>query len=464
MPPIVLPPSTDHDALPRAIGKASADGVPLLLEAGTHFTKPGQNPPIEIGANGLRMGFAGRAGDPAGPAIVARPDGSLDPKRPDFNHGVFLVPARPTAAEIKAVVWKTHQTAPKDAPFEFGVILRGDIEITDLTVDCNMGAQGLADLEQHAAEHSSMLAFAGQGYNVAPSPSGVRRTVFVGFNSVTVKNVHTTRGGFADDIWFTRGYFTPNIENVIIENVTDSGRVNPRRATIGFSALCQHIKIHTVDVYNLHLEDSGETYDHQPRAGDLFQPSRWTLADVTAERMALIAKGKTYTVDATNVTVTGAFAVVQAGGTIRNSVLHIGQGTRLDRMNDFAFDGVTWHLSPDAAGSVFGVKPVSKLTAECSVSFRNNRFLVDGTVRAGSLVTSDLSVNTEDRSKDPGNRVTVSLIGCSYPEPFGRTAATPIAQARERGCWTFARGDFGDRKTDTALQKGAAPEIVVKFV
>jgi hypothetical protein len=37
-------------------------------------------------------------------------------------------------------------------------------------------------------------------------------------------------------------------------------------------------------------------------------------------------------------------------------------------------------------------------------------------------------------------------------------------RTRERGSRTFARGDFGDRKTDTALQKGAAPEIVVKFV
>jgi hypothetical protein len=434
------------------------------LEAGTHLTKPGRNPSIEIGANGLRMGSVSRADDHMGPAIVARPDSGLDPKRPDFNHGLSLVPSRPTAAEIDAVVWKTHQTTPKDPPFEFGVILRGDVEITDLTMDCNMGAQGLAALDPHAAEHSSMLAFAGQGYNVAPSPAGVRRTVFVGFKSVTVKNVHTTRGGFADDIWFTRGYFTPNIDNVIIEHVTDSDRVSPRRATIGFSALCQNIKIHATDVYNLHLEDSGETYDHQPRASDVFQPSSWTLADVTAQLMVFNAKGKTYTIDATNVTVTTAFTVVQAGGTIRNSTLRIGQGTRLDRMNNFTFDCVTWHLVPDAAGNVFGFKPVSKFTTECSVSFHNNQFLVDGTARGGSLVTSDLSVNTEDRTKDPGNRVTVSLIGCSYPEPFGRSAAMPIAAARERGSWTFARGDFGDRKTDTAVQKGAAPEIVVKFV
>lgn len=461
MPPIVLPPSTDHDALARAIAQASAAGVPLLLEAGTHPTEPGQNPPIEIGANGLRLGSAPGA---HGAAIVARPDASLDPKRPDFNHGLWLVPARPTAAEIAGVAWKTHQTSPQDPPFEFGVVLRGDVEISDITVDCNMGAQGLAALEQHAAEHSSMLAFAGQGYNVAPSPAGVRRTVFVGFNSVTVKNVHTTRGGFADDIWFTRGYFTPNIENVIIENVTDSDRVSPRRATIGFSALCQNIKIHKINVYNLHLEDSGETYDQQPRAADVFQQSSWTLADVTAERMALVAKGKTYTIDATNVTVTGAFAVIQASGTIKNSTLAIGQGTRLDRMNDFTFEGVTWHLSPDAAGNVFGFKPVSKFTTECSVSFHNNRFLVDGTARAGSIVTSDLSVNTDDRTKDPGNRVTVSFIGCSYPEPFGRSAAMPIAAVRERGCWTFARADFGDRRTDTAVQKGAAPEIKLNFV
>jgi hypothetical protein len=466
MPPIVLPPSTDPDALTHAIAQASAEGVPLLLEAGTHLTKPGRgrNQAIEIGANGLQIGSACHANDPGGPAIIARPDHAIDPAHPDDNHGLFLIPARPTAAEVDAVVWRTHQTSPKDAPFEFGIVLRGDVEITNLTVDCNMGEQGLADLESHAAGHSAMLAFAGQGYKVAPSPTGVARQVFVAFRSVALRNVHTVRGGFADDIWFTRGYFTPNIENVIIDNVTDGERVSPKRATIGFSALCQNVTVNGIDVHSLHLEDtSGENYDQQPRATDVFQPSRWTLTDVTAELMALVAKGKVFTVDATNVTVTTAFGVAQAGGSIKNSTLNIGQGTRLDRMDNFTFDGVIWHLSPNA-GTVFGLKPSSVYQSECSVSFRNNQFLVDGTVVTGSLVTTDLSIDTEDRTRDPGNRVNLSLIGCSYPEPFGRSAAMPIAYARERGSYTFASADLGDRDPHTAIVKGTAPEITLTFV
>jgi hypothetical protein len=465
MSPIVLPPSTDRDALGRAIAQASAEGVALQLEAGTHFTTPGRTPAIEIGAKGLRVGSVPHAGHPGASAIIARPDGAIDPQRPDFNHGLFFVPSPPTAAEINTVVWRTHQTAGALHPFQFGVILRGDVEIFDLTVDCNMGAQGLAKLDARAAEHSAMLAFAGRGYDVAASPTGVPRRVFVGFRSVALRNVHTIRGGFADDIWFTRGYFTPNIQNVIIENVTTAGRVSPRRATIGFSALCQNIEIHGIDVYNLHLEDSsGENYDRQPRASDVFKPSTWTLTDVTAERLALSAKGKVYTVDATNLNVTAAFAVAQAGGTITNSALHVGAGIRLDRMNNLRFDNVTWHLSPDAAGNILGLKPTSVYKEACAMSFRNNRFLIDGTARAGSIVTSDLSINTENRKLDPGNRVMVSLIGCSYPQPFGRSAAMPIAVAHERGLWTFARADFGDRNTDTAIQKGTAPEIVVRFV
>jgi hypothetical protein len=128
------------------------------------------------------------------------------------------------------------------------------------------------------------------------------------------------------------------------------------------------------------------------------------------------------------------------------------------------FEFVTWHLSPDAAGKVFGLKPVSIFKTECSVSFKDNQFLVDGTALAGSLVTTDLTFDPNDRSIDPGNRVTVSLIGCSYPEPFGRSAAMPIAFARERGIWTVALQDLGDRNRDTAIRKGPAPEIVVNFI
>jgi hypothetical protein len=57
MPPIVLASTTNHDTLVDAIQRASALNVPLLLEPGTHLTKPGRGRPqqIAIGSNGLQL-------------------------------------------------------------------------------------------------------------------------------------------------------------------------------------------------------------------------------------------------------------------------------------------------------------------------------------------------------------------------------------------------------------------------
>jgi hypothetical protein len=61
---------------------------------------------------------------------------------------------------------------------------------------------------------------------------------------------------------------------------------------------------------------------------------------------------------------------------------------------------------------------------------------------------------------DPDDTVTISLIGRSYPEPFGRSAAMPIACTRTRGLWTLVLDDLGTRDRDTAIQHGADAKVV----
>src|SRR5437588_1221702 len=128
-----------------------------------------------------------------------------------------------------------------------------------------------------------MLGFAGQGSSTKASPAGVPRSVYVGFRSVTLRDVRTLNGGYADDVWFSRGYFNPNIEHVTIERLTSANRVNPRRATISFSGLCQNVEIWDVDIYSLHMEETSSLYDHLPRQGDVFKPSAWRLDNITAQ-------------------------------------------------------------------------------------------------------------------------------------------------------------------------------------
>jgi len=104
---------------------------------------------------------------------------------------------------------------------------------------------------------------------------------------------------------------------------------------------------------------------------------------------------------------------------------------------------------------VHGLRPFAQYGNPCIVSFLDNTFLVNGNAKAGRILTSEYS------SVVPQNRVTVSATGCSYPEPFGRSAAMSIALVAERGDWTFAAHDFGDRDLATAILKNPQPDIVL---
>jgi hypothetical protein len=468
MPPIVLPPSPSHDALVVAIQQASALNVPLLLEPGTHFTKPGRLQKIAIGSNGLQLGLAPAPATPpqgSPPAVIKRPDFAINLQASDDNYGLFFIPSAPTDAELSGISsWKPY-VDEKGQRSEFAVVIRGEISISGVSVDCNMGQQGLAN---KAAEHSAMLGFAGQRYSTKPSPTGVPRLVYMGFKSVTLRDVSTLNGGFADDVWFSRGYFNPNIESVTIERLTSTNRVSPRRATISFSGLCQNVDIRDLDIYSLHLEEaSSVTYDNLPRQSDVFQPSVWKLGNIRAKGIGLAAKaspphGNVYTLEAANLTASEAFGVFQAGGIIKNSTLRPGsEDSRLFRLNDLTFDHVTWLLDPDSAGVVRGLIPASLFGDPCIVTFLDNTFLVNGNATGGAIINSQYSPAplVPPVPPVPLNRVTVTATGCHYPEPFGRSAAMPIAFVRERGDWTFAVHDFGDRPLATAIVKGPQPDI-----
>jgi hypothetical protein len=317
--PIVLPPSASQDALVEAIQQASALGVPLLLEPGTHFTKPGRVQRIALGPNGLQIRLAApSAGTPLGTAraVIKRPDSSINLQAPDDNYGLFFIPSPPSPSELAGIAkWKPYGDGTKE-PFEYKVVIRGEIAITGVFVDCNMHQQEIEKLPKvpkDAAQHSAMLGFAGQGYPAPPSPTGKKRIVYVGFKSVTLTDVQTVNGGYADDIWFSRGYFNPNIERVNIERFRSTNRVNPKRASISFSGVCQNVRITDADLYSLHMEETSSDYSQLPRPSEVFQPSAWNLRTIKAQHIALAAKGKVYVLDASDLTTSDSFTLYQAG-------------------------------------------------------------------------------------------------------------------------------------------------------
>jgi len=128
------------------------------------------------------------------------------------------------------------------------------------------------------------------------------------------------------------------------------------------------------------------------------------------------------------------------------------------RLNKLTFDRVTWLLDPDSAGVVRGLAPSAQYGNPCIVTFLQNIFLVSGNATGGEIIDSQYS------RVPPENRVTVVATGCNYPEPFGRSVAMPIARALERGDWTFAVHDFGNRDPAKAIVKGPQPDIILHLV
>jgi hypothetical protein len=460
-PPIILPSSDSHDALVDAIEQAIAANATLLLQPGTHYTRPGHVQRIAVGANGLRIGSTGLSPLPISSkvkkACIRRPDHALLPATPDFNYGLFFIPTGPTDDETAQMTWKPFND--KDGPFEFGVVMRGRIEISRLLVDCNMQSQGLEAMPKDAAEHSAMLGFSGFRYKAEkPSPAGLGRFVYVGFESVALRDIGFVNGGFADDVWvvYGGGAFHPHIEQVSIEHVASAHRVNPRRATLSFSGLAHRIRIHDADIYRLHAEQDDD-WKSAPRRDTAFTNSVWDLAGIKAELMAFAVKGKVMSLKATQLEVSSVFQVDFAGGVIADSTLRVavGQDSRFFRLDRLHFDHVTWQLPANAQGVVGGIQLRCAFNDTCIATFTNNTFQAIGSFSAGQLIGSEYSV------MQPGNSVTLQFSDCAYESAFGSHSLpqTSIARVNERGTWTFSQADLGGRDPAQALPKGNHADV-----
>jgi hypothetical protein len=462
-PPIILPPSTSTTELVNAIEQAAATGATLKLQPGTHFTRPGRLQHIAVGANGLRIESTGPSPLPLSErtkkARIQRPDHAVPLATPDDNYGLFFIPDAPTDRELAGVTWKPFTDAHGNQ-FEFTILMRGELHLSRLLVDCNMQNQGLENLaDKHAAEHSAMLGFSGWRYPAPPGPGGVKRRVYIGFERVTLQEMGFVNGGYADDVWvvYGGGAFHPHIEHVVIENVASAQRIENHRATLSFSGLAHQIRIHDADVYRVHAEQDGDWKD-APRRDATFSNSVWDLAQIKAERMAFSVKGKVVTLAAKQLAVSSIFQVNFAGGVIADSTLRVanGQDARFFRLDNLHFDRVTWQLPANANGVVRGILPSCRFNDTCIATFTDNRFTAIGSVNSGQLIGSAYSTT------EPGNRVQLSFAGCSYDAAFG-TAALPqtcIARVNERGTWTFRATDLGGRDPEQALPKGNHLDVV----
>jgi hypothetical protein len=442
--PIVLPASTDEDALVKAIGDATAQGVPLVLGPGVHLTKPGRDNRIAISEHGLII----HSEQPESPATIMRPDGAIHLASPDDNHGLFFVPEGPSADELAGMEW--HQGSDAHGALEFGVINRGVIRIDGVRVDCNMGQQGLETLVDVVVEHSCMLGFHGTRCDI---PGGPRRTVFVGFESVLLTDIVTDNGGYAADIWFSRqGDFYPDVLYVGADRLVSTPRViNRDRATLDFSGLCQNVTITNSQIFELGMEDTAHPRDRL-RADPFFQPSRWWLSNITMDKLDLAADGKVYHIYGSGLRTSEYCYIYEAGGVISDSAFRVGSNRRLIRENGLQFRNVTWTLDPDSNGNSPGLKPTAQDGDPCNVSFINNVFNVPGNVSEGQIFDSEYT-------HDPVNRVQVVAIGCHYPDNFGYDEARPIANLQERGLWWFAPDDLVNRDIDVALPKRDTQEV-----
>jgi hypothetical protein len=461
--PIILPPSDSQDALADGIAQALAGDGTLLLEGGTHFTRPGVNKHIAVGAGGLRIRSTGPSPPPppsaamtaVTQAVIRRPDHALSASAPDFNYGLFFIPTGPTPDEIAQATWKPFTDA--SGTFEFAVVMRGSIEISHLLIDCNMQNQGAESMPAHAAEHSAMLGFGGFRYSVPHT--GTPRFMYVGFDSVAVDHLGFINGGFADDFWvaYAGGPFHPHINQVSITNVSSGPRVDRHRATLSFSGLAQRIIIQDANIQSLNAEQD-HSWKDAPRGDDLFSKSIWSLQRVVADTMNFAMFGKVMTMAASDLTAGSMFDISYTGGMIANSHLQVARGedARFFLLDGMHFDGVTWLLPEDDSGTVGGITLACRFNDTCEATFTNNRFVAGKSIR-GQLINSAYSIG------ETGNNVTLTFSKCAFSPLFG-TPVFPdsaVARVNERGTWTFDRADIGNRPLERALPKSRNPDVIL---
>ena len=465
LPPIYLPPSNSQTELVHAIRAAAATGRPLLLEPGTHFTMPGQLNTIEIGLRGLDIGtgssplpFVARG---SSTAVVRRPDFSIPAAAPDDNFGLFFVPAAPQ--DLSNAVWKPGKDE-QGLPIEFAVVIGGSISIHDLTLDCNMGRQGLEALKAYIAQHSTMLGFAPKWYSVEPAPDHkTPRRAYVVFRNVTVKDLMTVNGAFADDISFLyfQALVVPIIKEVVVRNITSTRRVGPHRGTIAFGGLPERVDIHTTDVIFLNAE-SNVDFTTAPRQADVFTRSHWSLNGVKAHTINFGMATRVIDLTATALTTTVGCQIQRVGGTVSNSSLTVGSGEngRFYQLDHFTFDAVAWHLTPTSAGAVTGLLLGSSDNLASAVTFLRNKF---GLIPSATFSSGQL-INSVHSDHAPGNSIIATFKQCEYHAGFGSASNTPIAVVKERGTWRFAIEDLHGLNPDVAIPRHPEYPDVIRIV
>lgn len=455
LPPIILWPSANPDTLVNAIVQANRDNRRIVLMPGKHLTKPGQNVRIPLGNNGLQIRGTLGTGEFSS---IKRPKDSIDLVHSDSNYGLFFIPAAPTDSEWASVSdWKTHTKTDPDTgaviTFKYSVIIRGVIKIDSVELDCNMGKQGLPEtMPSEKIEHSAMLGFSGEKYTNNAYPGKI---IFVGFESVSINNIRTTRGGYADDIWITRGYFRPNIGNVSLTNITSKNRVNYKRATISFSGLVQNVSIKKADIFKLEAEEASVRWDELP--GDAITPenkySNWVLKNIKCEMLDLAAKGQAIFLAADTIQSTKSTNLYQVGGLIQNSIFTMQPApTPLNRLNAMTFKRVNWIFTAfrNLKGNFIGIAPRPQYDEPCSATFIQNVFKVKGALVTDDETEQHCLIETEYLS-GTGNKVTLEFRDCSYDNRFGIDDKTYIAKVSSAGQWIFRKSDFMGIPVDEAL-------------
>jgi hypothetical protein len=455
-PPILLFPSNRKGALVSAIRRAVDSGRILLLEPGTHFTSPGALKTIQVGKIGLEIARAKTATK----TIIKRTDFSIPATAPDDNFGLFFVPARPSDPELGRAVWKSGKDEV-GKPIEFDVFVGGSITIRDLTLDANMGRQKLESLEAHAAAHSAMLGFAPKWHDAGFAPDGMTpRRAYVVFRNITLHNLKTVNGGFADDILFTHlGTFVyPAVEEVVCKNIVSTQRVDRHAGTVTFAAPAATVDIRTANIFRLHVE-SDLDWKSAPRKNAVFTPSQWAVESVTAQFIVFSMSGRIMQLNAQRMTATDGCQILLLGGKISHGILTVlpGEESKFFRLDGLIFDTVTWHLTADAAGAVDGLWLGSRFNEPSVATFLKNKLRVV----ANNTVTSGQLINSVYSSNEPGNNVTNTFQGCEYEVGFGSSSGTKIARVNERGVWRFSKQDFRGLDPRKIIEKGPDKDVVL---
>lgn len=514
--PIILPPSDSTEALVDAIHEAllpAADGI-LNLKPGIHYTRkyvgvPSENNVIEVSDKILQIKTK-----PWGSrrATIKRPDYAINPEHPDDNYGLFFVPARPGEDEINSITEWRRSYNSKFAIFDYAVFILGEIHVSNINIDCNIPNQGLEAIYENApednkapAEHSCMIGFRGAKYTVDTNIDEVPKVIYVGFRKVTINNVDIINGGYADDIWISRGYFNPNIESVKMSNIIAKreNRHNGKRSSIDISGLTKNFKANDLNIYSLQAEPDNKSWEELPGSVEGEKYCNWQLTNITTEILDLTSPRKSLYLDGRNLTVSKSCPLSEIAGSILNSNLTKSfKSPKLTRLDHFLFKNVNWLIlqdtdDPDPNDMVRGIVIDADEGDSCEIEFVNNKFEVEGVFANPAspkkyfLIKSDHSVcrkveyeaietvcdktlediedclkreklNLGDYKNSCLNKVDIRFINCEFDSDFGSDTFpdTWIARPFERGKWYFSSLD--GRTRDRALyETGLQSDVIV---